>query len=78
MKKKAKTYLGKEKNLIENMQKHLSYRNYSKYTFENYVKEINHLCCYFQCSPKNISEQQIENYLYYLATKKQLGSNKII
>ncbi|MAC96746.1 MAG: hypothetical protein CMC96_14740 [Flavobacteriales bacterium] len=59
------------------MRKHLSYRNYSKYTVENYVKEINHLCCYFQCSPKNISEEQLENYLYYLATTKHFGPNKI-
>ena len=59
------------------MRKHLSYRNYSKYTVRNYVKEMNHLCCYFQCSPMVISAQQIQNYLYYLVTTKKFGPNKI-
>ncbi|MEQ8909648.1 MAG: tyrosine-type recombinase/integrase [Vicingaceae bacterium] len=59
------------------MHKHLSYRNYSKHTVTNYVKEMNHLCCYFQTSPNIITEKQIESYLYYLFNKKKYGPNKI-
>ena len=59
------------------MHKHLSYRNYSKYTVRNYVKEMNHLCCYYQCSPKDINEEQIQNYLYHLVKTKEFGPNKI-
>jgi integrase/recombinase XerD len=59
------------------MQRHLSYRNYSKYTVSNYVKEMNHLCCYFQCSPRIITEAQIENYLYYLSKIKRFGPDKL-
>lgn len=77
MKKKVTNSLEDDSEIIESMQKHLSYRNYSKYTVENYVKEINHLCYYFECSPKSISEEQLENYLYYLVTTKHFGPNKI-
>jgi len=59
------------------MRKHLSYRNYSNYTVTNYVKEIKQLCCYFQTSPTNISEIQLENYLYYLSIVKQFGPDKL-
>lgn len=59
------------------MHKHLSYRNYSKYTVRNYIKEMNHLCCYYQCSPKDISEDQIQDYLYHLVKTKEFGPNKI-
>jgi integrase/recombinase XerD len=59
------------------MQRHLSYRNYSKYTVSNYVKEMNHLSCYFQCSPRIITEAQIENYLYYLSKIKRFGPDKL-
>lgn len=59
------------------MRKHLSYRNYSDYTVTNYVKEMNHLCSYYQCSPKIITETQIENYLYYLSNIKQFGPDKL-
>jgi len=38
---------------------------------------MNHLCCYYQCSPNEISEQQIHNYLYYLSDKKKFGPNKL-
>jgi len=56
---------------------HLSYRNYSKYTVSNYVKEMNHLCYYYQSNPENISEQQIQNYLFYLSETKNFGPNKL-
>lgn len=59
------------------MKKHLSYRNYSKYTVVNYVKEVNHLCCYYQTSPLHITEKQIENYLYYLVKRRKSGPSKI-
>jgi integrase/recombinase XerD len=59
------------------MRKHFTYRNYSKYTVRNYVKEMNHLCCSLQCSPKDITEQQIQNYLYHLVKTKKFGPNKI-
>lgn len=38
---------------------------------------MNHLCCYFKCSPREISKQQVENYLYLLATYKNFGPDKI-
>jgi hypothetical protein len=66
--KKVTTYLGKDNETIESMQKHLSYRNYSKYTVTKSIKEMNHLCCYYQYSPKKITEAPIEYYLYYLST----------
>jgi hypothetical protein len=62
---------------IESMQKQLSYRNYSKYTVTKSIKEMNHLCSYYQCSPSKITETQIENYLYYLSKIKQFGPDKL-
>jgi site-specific recombinase XerD len=41
------------------------------------VKEMNHLCNYFQCTPINITEAQLENYLYYLSKIKQFGPDKL-
>ncbi|MGK0379356.1 MAG: hypothetical protein ACJA1Z_003184 [Patiriisocius sp.] len=38
---------------------------------------MNHLCCYYQCSPKNITETPIDNYLYYLSTVKQFEPDQL-
>ena len=38
---------------------------------------MNHLCCYYQCSPKLINEQQLQDYLYHLVQKENFGPNKI-
>lgn len=38
---------------------------------------MNHLCCYYQRSPKLITETQLKNYLYYLSKVKQFGSDKL-
>ena len=63
--------------MIESMYKHLSFRNYSKHTVSNYIKEMNHICCHYQCSPKVLNQQQILDYLYLLVDKKKFGPNKI-
>lgn len=59
------------------MYMHLSYRNYSRHTVTNYIKEMNHLCCHFQQSPETINEQQIQDYLFHLSDTKKFGPNKL-
>jgi len=77
MKKKATTYVGKGDYMIYNMYMHLVFRNYSKYTVTSYIKEFNHLCVHYNCSPKLITEDQIHGYLFYLVRIKQFGPNKV-
>ncbi|MGK0379360.1 MAG: site-specific recombinase XerD [Patiriisocius sp.] len=38
---------------------------------------MNHLCCYYQYSPKKITEAPIEYYLYYLSTVKLFGTDQL-
>jgi site-specific recombinase XerD len=38
---------------------------------------MNHLCCYYQKSPKLITETQLENYLYHLSNIKHFGPDKL-
>jgi integrase/recombinase XerD len=38
---------------------------------------MNHLCCYYQYSPKKITEAPIEYYLYYLSTVKQFEPDQL-
>lgn len=59
------------------MRKHLSYRNYSEHTVRNYVKEINHLCCYHNSSPREINRDQMDEYLFDLVDQKNFGANKL-
>ena len=77
MKSKAIIYTGNGENVIRTFHKHLVFRNYSKHTVANYVKELNHLCVHYDCDPELISADQLDDYLFHLVTSKEFGPNKI-
>ncbi len=77
MKRKAIKFEGEGKELINALRERLTYRNYSKHTVTNYVKELNHLCVHFNSDPRDITEDQIHEYLYHLSTNERFGPNKI-
>lgn len=77
MKRKAVTFSGEGEDLIRAFQERLTYRNYSNHTVTNYVKELNHLCVYYASGPKQITEDQLHDYLYHLSANEGFGPNKI-
>jgi site-specific recombinase XerD len=77
MNKNAIIYHGEGKDLLRTFYKHLSYRHYSKHTVINYLKEINHLCVHYDCSPEKIVEKQLHDYFFHLTAVKKLGPNKV-
>jgi len=47
-------------------------RNFSENTQKAYIRAVKQLAVHYHCSPDNITEQQAQNYILYLAKEKNL------
>jgi site-specific recombinase XerD len=59
--------------LRQAMIKAMQLRNFSENTQQAYVTAIKQLAIYYQRSPENINEQEVQNYILYLAKEKNLS-----
>ncbi len=61
---------GKYRAVLQNLIADLRLRNYSNRTIESYVYHNNKFLEFIDKSPKNVSKEDIKEYLNYLATNK--------
>jgi integrase/recombinase XerD len=50
---------------------------YAPGTQEAYIHQVYHLAKYYRLSPDQLSEQQVRDYLYHLATERKLSASTI-
>lgn len=48
----------------------LTLRGRAQTTIKEYVRIIRDLSCYYKCSPDSLNNEQLQDFLYYLATER--------